>query len=508
MNSARSAFLDAHNSSWQPLAMVTHMLDVTLFGLDGGMHHLLNFLLHLANGVLLYAALVLMTGNRVPSALVALLFAIHPLHVEPVAWISSRKDVLSTTFLFLTFVAYARYAKAPTVGQMVGVCVLFALGLLSKPMVITLPFLLLLLDYWPLNRLKSPYDARNLVLEKIPLFVICALGIAATLYFQNVGGAIKSAEEYPLSTRIPASIWAYYQYIAHTFAPVELSILYPHPLGSLGALQVTLASLVLLVVSGIALATIRTRPYVFVGWCWFLGTLVPVIGIVQFGGHFMADRYTYISLIGLFVAIAWAVRDASLRNPDSAGSHAAIWGVIFAVLIVLTFIQVPVWKNSVTVFEEAVANTANNPLAHNNLGRAYQDANRAEEAIREFETALELLPGLYIARSNLALVKLEQGEYAAAEVDLKEALNYNDTDPRVWTNLGISYGARNLHAQAEDAFRQATQADPTYLPAKFNLALAQKMQGNTADARQTLQELLNTAPTYPGAQDQLNTLQN
>jgi hypothetical protein len=395
------AFTHAHAGNWHPLTTISHMLDCQLFGLKAGGHHFTNVLLHSIAVVLLFLVLRQMTDGLWQSAFVASLFAIHPLHVESVAWISERKDVLSALFFMLTLFAYVHYARAPSVRRYLAVAFVFALGLMSKPMLVTLPFVLLLLDYWPLNRIRSQTSADvrplTLVVEKIPLLALSAPSCAATLLAQPYGaGAI---DQLPFAWRLNNAAISYVAYIWQMFWPARLAAFYPHPNDQLPLWQVLLAIAFLIAVSLLAIHWRKERPYIFTGWFWYVGMLVPVIGLVQVGEQARADRYTYLPQIGLYVLIVWGITDLMapimMRNsgsrpvatglrPVTRGSRgvrtdgpqgrgykpfcAAIAAAIIIALSWRAFVQTSYWENSEMLWNHTLAITPDNDMAHNSLG--------------------------------------------------------------------------------------------------------------------------------------------
>src|SRR5580765_6765130 len=375
------AFANPYSATGGPLTWISHMLDVEMFGMDAGKHHATSLVLHLCNTVLLLALLWRMTGAFGPSAVAAVLFAIHPLHVESVAWVSERKDVLSTLFWLLTIRAYVSYVKRPAWPRYAAVVACFTLGLLSKPMVATLPFVLLLLDVWPLERInvrdifrrrttaaRSPGVTR-LVLEKVPLFVLSAISIGLTFEAQRQLGAIAAIDSLPIGSRVSNAIVSYVTYIGQAFWPVDLAAFYPHPL-VIPLAQTAGAALALAVITVFAMTAARDAPYVTVGWFWYVGTLVPVIGIVQLGSHAMADRFTYIPLVGLFVIAAWGGASLLQRAGASRATLTIAAVALVAACVVVSRAQVHHWENGVALWEHATQVTRNNARAHANLGVA------------------------------------------------------------------------------------------------------------------------------------------
>jgi tetratricopeptide (TPR) repeat protein len=452
------AFSTFHASNWMPLTWLSHMLDVQLFGLNPGRHHMTSLILHMANTLLLYLVLKAMTGALWRSFMVASLFALHPLHVEVVAWAAARRDVLSTFFWFLTMGAYYLYARKPNWKRYLPVAFSFALGLMVKPMLVTLPFVLLLLDYWPLERLaltagepgkRCPrVSRRNIVMEKIPLLAMTFMSSWITYAAQAKGGAVQSMESYPLLVRCVNAAAAYVQYIVKTIRPTGLAVLYPHPGAELLVWKGLGFGILLITISAMIIRQSKKFPYLPVGWLWYLGTLVPVIGIVQVGIQSLADRYTYIALTGIFIMVSWGFHDIFLRHKYRLIVSAAASGAVLISLAGLARTQVGYWENSVTLFEHAVEVTSNNFVAHNNLGNALSKSNRDQEAVEHYIESLRI-----------------KSDYDKA---------YN--------NLGIAFDKLGRTSQAIEAYNRAILINPDYAEARFNLGLAYIGSGDLKSA--------------------------
>jgi tetratricopeptide (TPR) repeat protein len=430
------AFTATRSNHWHPLTWLSLQRDVDLYSDAGGLRawgfHLTNLILHVGNVLLLYAALRWMTGYRMRSAIVAALFAVHPLHVESVAWVTERKDVLSTFFWLLTTLAYAGYARAPRWWRYPLVLGAFLLGLLAKPMLITLPFTLLLLDYWPLRRWPvgdrqvdergprfAPAGIGRLILEKIPLIAIAGASAAISLAARQLGGGIKSAEYLSFAERFGCAVNAAVMYIVKTFYPVGLAPFYPLPAGRWPLALSIAEAAVLVIVTTVALRQWRNRPYLLVGWLWYLGTLLPVSGLVQLGTYSYADRYTYVPAIGLFVAIVWLLSDLL---PRVAGARAAIAAAAIVVLALLSARQVRTWRDSISLWEHARAVTADNFIARTHLGLAYESGGRYDEAESQFDAAIAMRPDLAVAWDKLGIINYRQGKLEDAETRFREAL--------------------------------------------------------------------------------------
>jgi hypothetical protein len=398
------AFTTGHAGNWHPLTWLSHMLDCQLFGVNAGAHHLVNVLFHAANTLLLFGVLKRMTGARWRSALVAALFALHPLHVESVAWVAERKDVLSTCFWLLTLWAYVRYVQKPEIHYSTAALrpltswnywlalVFFVCGLMSKPMVVTLPLVLLLLDYWPLNRVagcKLPAASSDperstllaLVWEKVPFLALAGVSCGLTLWVQQRGGAVASVESLPLGLRTGNAVVAYVRYLGHAFWPGGLAVFYPYQAWSLPT--VVGAGVLLAGVTGVVVWRGRSERHLLVGWLWYLATLIPVIGLVQVGGQSLADRYTYVPLIGMFVLVAWGM-PRSLTQPRLGKlAMIAAASAVLCACAVLSWVQVHHWRDSETLFRYALKVTTGSAQAHNNLGVALAAQGKLAEAVAE-----------------------------------------------------------------------------------------------------------------------------
>jgi protein O-mannosyl-transferase len=453
INGLVGAFTHAHARNWHPLTTISHMLDCQLYGLNAGGHHFTNLLLHTIAVLLLFRVLRVTTKALWPSAFVAALFAIHPLHVESVAWVSERKDVLSAVFFMLTLAAYVRYGRAPSPGRYFIVALMFTLGLMSKPMLVTVPFVLLLFDYWPLRRfdnvplLKSSGGVvgwlnrrpNYLFLEKTPLLVLSGLSCLVTIRVQDPATGLL--EQLPFTWRLNNALLSYIEYVRQTFWPARLAVFYPHPNNALSIWQVTVATTFLLALSAIAILLRKKRPYVLAGWFWYIGMLVPVIGIVQIGEQGHADRYTYLPHIGLFLLIVWTAADFStawrLRR-------AYLWLVATTTIAVLSYgaaVQTSFWKNSEELWNRTLSVTSNNDFAHNNLGFLYLRRGELDKAISHFETALKIRSGSSQTRYNLgtALVQTNLANALAREGRPEEAVMHYEEAIKLRPDYGDAY---------------------------------------------------------------------
>ena len=426
------AFTHIHSMNWHPLTTISHMLDCQLYGLKAGWHHCTNVLLHSIAVMLLFVGLLQMTGAFWRSAFVAAVFAIHPLRVESVAWIAERKDVLSGVFFMLTLLAYLYYVRLPRTGRYLMVVFVFACGLMSKPMLVTLPFVLLLLDYWPLDRIRGQVSKR--VLEKIPLIALSAVSSIATLVAQK--GAVGYTEELPVLERFNNAVLSYVLYIWQMLSPVNLAVFYPHPENRLPLWQISSSFLLLICVTAVAIALRKKRPYLITGWLWYLGTLVPVIGLVQVGWQGRADRYTYLPQIGLYIAVTWALTDLTIswRHRRTILSAAAL--LTIGLLSWDAWVQTSYWRDSETLFKHALAVTTNNDVAENNLGIVFLQKGQLDEAISLLKSAVDLRPDNSPAHENLAKALLQKGQVADALVHYRKLLELQPDNMEVHNIVG------------------------------------------------------------------------
>jgi tetratricopeptide (TPR) repeat protein len=502
------AFAHTHALNWHPLTTLSHMLDCQLYGLKAGGHHLTNIILHTISVLLLFLMLKQITGALWQSAFVAALFAIHPLHVESVAWIAERKDVLSAVFFMLTLAAYARYARAPSTPRYLLVSLLFACGLMSKPMLVTLPFVLLLLDYWPLGRLggqKSEVGSRlrRLITEKIPLFALSALSCAATLLTQRQGPI--AIDQLPFLWRLNNTFVSYVIYIWQMLWPARLAVFYPHPNDRLSLVEITVAIAFLVGVSLLVIYLRRTKPYLVTGWFWYLGMLVPVLGLVQVGEQAHADRYTYLPQIGLYIMIAWTVGDLHLASRSRG--HRALVGVVAALVIVSlsgrATVQASYWKNSETLWNHTLAVTGENDVAHNNLGFLFLRRGELDKAISEFQAALDIRSrntethyslGAALIQNNLGNAFARKQLWDEAIDHLQEAVRLRPDYADAHFNLGSVFFQQGRIDRAIAQWQKALAIRPTDAEAHRNLASALRKQGNVKGAIAEYEQALNITP--------------
>lgn len=500
------AFGSGYAANWHPVTWISHMADVQLFGMDPQGHHLVNLVIHALNAGLLFLLLTGLTGARGRSLLVALLFAIHPLHVESVAWVAERKDLLSSCFGLLALLAYAGYARSGDRLRYALVLLFFALSLMSKPMLVTLPFLLLLLDYWPLGRLE-PGGARGfpgraslsrLVAEKLPLFALSALSSCVTLVVQSRGEAVHSLQLTSLSFRIGNALVSYLRYLGKALWPQDLSVLYPLP-KSIPPLQSVGSALLLLAVTcGVAIAS-RRRRYLAVGWLWFLGTLVPVIGLVQVGLQSGADRYTYLPLVGIFIMAAWGVADLAEEHPSLALPSRAAGCLAVLALGCAAWSYQRCWSDSKALFGHAIAATADNYYAHYLLGNALSREQSYREALNEYARARELGAPFADLLVNSGIVHAKLGEQEQAAADFSAALALKPRSPYVQYNLAVSLQKQGRLEEAVRHYREVLREDPYHVEGRYNLALALMSLKRCDEAAAQLSEAIRIRPELDGA---------
>ncbi len=498
------ALTSTEQANWHPLTWMSHALDVSFFRLNPAGHHFTSVLIHVVNAILLFLLLMWTTSRLGPSLFVAALFALHPINVESVAWIAERKNVLCTLFFFLTLSAYGWYAKKPDWKRYLAVAALFAAALASKPMVITLPFVLLLLDYWPLARVqgsddKSKTSWSRLVVEKMPLFLMSAASATITMHAQQSGGAVRGTTQFSMSVRIANAISAYAMYLWNMFWPMRLAPLYPHPGGSLPAWRI-LASVIVLATITALVWKFRTHRYLPVGWLFFLGTLVPVVGLVQVGEAAMADRYAYIPLIGIFVMIAFGIADLA---------HQKNWGLLPAipaavVLITLSFAthrQIGYWQSNEELWSHTLAVTSSNFVAEDNLGGALILEGREEDAHAHFEAAARINPKDPMSHSNLGTYDLTHNQMREAIAQYEAAAEMtSDTGllAQTYANLGAAYRALNEGESAQTNYNHSLRLNPNQYNAWLGLGLLAQKQGKLTEAVTDLSRSVELQPTAQG----------
>jgi len=522
--SIRWAFTTGYIANWHPVTWLSHIIDYQLFKGWAGGYHLINVLFHILNTLVLFYVLMRMTGAVWPSAFVAAIFALHPLHVESVAWIAERKDVLSTFFWLLTMLAYVRYVENPRLKWYLAAIVLFILGLMSKPMLVTLPFVLLLLDYWPLERKIS----RRLLIEKIPFFICSIASCVVTFLAQQSSSATVNLQALGLKIRVDNAIVSCFTYITKMIWPRRLAVFYPHPGGGLSITSVTVCGFLLVLISICFIFLARRHRFFAFGWLWYLGTLVPVIGLVQVGAQAMADRYTYMTLTGLFIIIAWSAKEFVPERWCRISALLAV--VILIACSVTTWRQLRYWKNTQTLFEHTLAVTENNYMtlsnyasyligvgrfdeaiersieslkiapnyadAHNNLGLALMNSGKASAAIEQFSLAVKYKPDFTPAYNSLAITLYKQGRNEEAIGYFKQVLKLEPNFAEARLNFGSALLQVGSTKQAIEQFRLAVKYKPDYQQAYFNLAIATETQGRPEEAVSYYKQALKIEPNY------------
>jgi len=488
----RWAFSTTQLANWHPVTWLSHMLDCQLFGLNARAHHGINLLLHVANALLLFLVLRSATRSFWRSGFVAALFALHPLHVESVAWVSERKDVLSTFFWLLAMASYLHYVRVRSIQAYFPVLLFLALGLMTKAMLVTLPFTLLLFDWWPLCRIKPAGSAAtsdltrekwsDLVREKAPLFVLSAISCAVTFWAQRSGGAVRSLEVWPLDARIANAAVSYVQYIAKLFWPVGLAIYYPHP-GHLPIWKVAFCASALVAISLFAWRAARREPALLVGWLWYLGTLIPVIGIVQIGSQAMADRYTYVPLIGLFIMLAWVIPARVTFGRSEKIAIAAAVVAALAGLSQLTWKQVRYWHDSASLFGHALEVTPENSLTRFTLALALGGEGRFAEAIANHEATLRIDPNHREARYEIGILLERMGKTEEAMRAYQEAIRVHPDHVRARNNLAALLARAGRLEEAAAQLREALRVDPDDSKIRENLGKIMEFQAQSKEWR-------------------------
>lgn len=490
------AFTTTSLANWHPLTWLSLQLDAQLFGTSPQVFHTTNIVLHVVNTLLLFLLFDRMTRSTWPSAFVAALFAVHPLHVESVAWVAERKDVLSAAFGLLACHAWfgwvgrggrARYALAVAA---------YAASLLAKPMLVSLPLLLLLFDVWPLDRAN---DLRRRIVEKVPLFVLAAALCVMTVLAQASGGATRSVTQYPLSGRAANAVVTYVTYLVKAVWPSGLAVYYPYPYGGTPAWQVAGSVAILGLVTAACVRSRARAPYLFVGWFWYLITLVPVIGLVKQGSQAMADRYTYLPLIGPFAMLAYGLSDLLGRAAFSTrrvarGAAAALACAALLTLSVLAWRQAGYWSDSVTLFTHALAVTTENAVAENSLAQAFFERGDIDRAMPHCEAAVRIAPGMADAQSNLVRGLLAQGRTEEAASRVREALALRPDDSRTHVNAGLIARLEGRNEDAMRSFREALRLDPTDQEAHLNLGAVLSTLGETEEAIVQFEEAARLRP--------------
>jgi len=503
--------------NWHPLTMWSHMADCQLFGLKPWGHHLTSVLLHALNTVLVFGLLRSLTGAFWRSALVAALFGLHPLHVESVAWVAERKDVLSTWFGLLSLIFYALYGREQVAAKnwddkargvpahrprdYMLALIFFALGLMSKPMLVTWPFVMLLLDYWPLERFK-PRGAWRLLREKIPFFALAAAVSVVTFLVQKRGGSVLAAEALPLGARGGNALISYCRYLAKLFWPTDLAVFYPNP-GYWPLERVLLAGGLIVGLSVLLFVQRRRYPFLLMGWLWFCGTLVPVIGLVQLGGQAMADRYAYIPSLGALVLAVWGVNELTKSWPYRVVALSVAGSMAVVLCLALTRQQLGHWKDSKALFRHALEVTENNYLAHLNLGSALEEKGQFDEAIREFQEAIRLKPGYVLAHNNLGVALVRKGQIDEGINHYHEAIRLKPDYALAHSDLGLALVAEGQIDAAIQEFQEAVRLQPDFAEAHNNLGMALDRKGQFDEAFREFREAIHLKTDFAEARSNL-----
>jgi protein O-mannosyl-transferase len=547
------AFTESHASNWHPITWLSHMLDCRLFGLNPGRHHIVSLLIHIINALLLFWILKDTTGAIWKSAVAACLFALHPLRVESVAWVAERKDVLSAMFWMLSTIAYIRYSRRPGAIRYVMVLVMFTLGLMSKPMLVTLPFVLLLMDYWPLERLQADAQAAGvnsktktkkqsplyLIAEKVPLFLLAAISSVITFIVQQKGGATDIFHRFSFASRLANAAISYIVYIQKMVWPSALAPFYPHPADKVSFAFAIAAAILILATSIFAVRFGKDFKYLPVGWFWYMGTLVPVIGLIQVGDQACADRYSYIPMIGLIIIVIWMVPQlvSKWRYKNEILCVSSL--VIVAALSMCTYIQQQYWRNSISLFEHAIKVTKDNYVAHfciadplrakgrlkdaiahdteclriqpdyyralNSMGLAMIETGEFDEAIKDLHMALKIKPDLYQAHTNLGIALSKKGRFDDAIAEYREALRNIDM-PRIHSNLAYVFVSQGKFDLAAKEYERALTIQPENYVAHNYLAVVLFRLGNIKEAIGHFNQALKINPDYTDARNSLQAI--
>jgi len=515
LQGVRWAWTDISTGYWHPLTWITLMGDYELYGLNPGGYHWTNLLLHITNSILLFVVLNLMTGSLWRSGFVAALFALHPLNVESVAWVAERKNVLSALFWMLTMLAYVYYVRRPSIGRYLIMFFLFVAGLMSKPMVVTLPFVLLLMDYWQLGRLRFAFKDKEthahegqaswrfLIVEKAPLFLAALAASIGTYWAGKQVGAIMSSDALTWSTRIANALSSYVLYMGKMFLPVNLAVYYPHP-GTWSLLSFIGNGSLLIAISLLIVWLGRRYAYLAFGWFWYLGILFPMIGIaVQPGTQAMADRYTYIPLIGLFILIAWAAHDLCARHIRLKYTPSFFVAAILTSLMALTWIQVQYWQDSVRLFKHTVAVTTNNHSTYYNLGNVYARQGRLQEALESYRQALRINSDYPDVYNSLGVILFRQGKTTEAIGQYAEALKRNPAYANAYFNMGVALAAQDRLEDALACYDQALKIKPKFTEAHNNMGIIMAQQRRLPEAIVHFRAALDINPWDQAAADNL-----
>jgi tetratricopeptide (TPR) repeat protein len=506
------ALTSIDGSNWHPVTWLSHMTDVQLYGLKPGGHHLTNVAIHILATLTLFLLLIRMSGALWQSLFVAALFALHPLHVESVAWVAERKDVLSAFFGFCTLLLYAEYVAKPKPALYLLTIFCFVLGLMSKPMLVTLPALMLLIDFWPLDRFRREdtrqqpdllKKAAGLIKEKIPFFFCSLLSCLITIHAQHEGGAVASLRALSLGFRIGNSLIAYLDYIVKIFWPQNLAVYYPFPL-VISTWQAIASLLILLLVSAASIRAAHKLPYFVVGWFWFLITLVPVIGLIQVGGQSMADRYSYIPAVGLFISATWGTAELTKTLPYRRHILGLLSAIIISISAALTWQQLGYWQDSISLYRHTLPIAASTTIKYN-LGAAFQAKGNFDAAIKEYEDVLRVAPDYKNASKNLGVAILAKGDPDAAILKLQLALRIDPNDSDVHYNLGLAFQVKGDPDSAISQYQAAIRLNPDNADAHHNLGLILAGKRDFKAAAAEFREVLRINPDDPDADKELKS---
>ena len=512
--SANLTNADANAEYWEPLTLVSRLADVQFYGLNAGAHHGTNMLLHLAAGLVLFGALRALLRSDISSGVIAALFLIHPLHVEPVAWLSARKDILNGLFFFATIWAYARYAARPGRRRYGLVCLMFLLANMAKPMAVSLPFVLLLLDFWPLGRLCRPLFNRaafRLVIEKVPLIVIAAVVAILAILDQQRLGAIGDNVLYPLPVRLGSAAIGYCAYLVQTFVPTNLAILYPHPGTDLNWSLAAASAACLLLITALCILNAKRRPWLLVGWFWFIIVLLPVSGVVQIGEMARADRYTYVSLVGIFLLCVqqfseWLARPIFRRGRWRTAGVTAFICLIFGALAIVSGKQTATWYDSISVFRHALAVTSDNYIAEVNLGSAYFAAGQKAEGRAHYNEAMRLHGPALEHHRRTAMEAERRDELPTAIHHYAKVLTVVPWDAEVRQRLGAVLLRNGDYAKALVQYNEALRYDRNAIPPRLGVARVLIAQQRFAEARGLLSAVLRLDTENEEAKALLRTM--
>jgi tetratricopeptide (TPR) repeat protein len=506
------AFTSVEAANWHPITWLSHMLDVELYGMNPQGHHLTSVIIHTVSSMFLLLFLFRYTGSLWKSSFVAFLFALHPLHVESVAWVAERKEVLSAFFWFLTIFLYSEYVVKKKFILYILAFSAFILGLMSKPMIVTLPIVMLLMDFWPFDRYRHEEQehgpnlfigrASALIKEKIPFFVCSLLTAVVTIYAQNKGDSIRKLNDIPFGLRIENALISYGKYIVKTLWPHDLAVLYP--LSSFIPLWQVIISLIALILLTLSAFWFRSRhPYLLVGWFWFIVTLLPVIGLIQVGNQSMADRYSYIPLIGLFIMASWGITDLAKNLKHRERVLTLLAGTVIITSAALTWQQLGYWRDNISLYRHTVQVTTGNYFIHNNLGLALASKGNLDEAVQEYVEALQMNPNYAYAHNNLGIAYVNKGNLDKAIQEYKDAIRINPYYVEAHNNLGIVLGNKGKLDGAIQEFQKAISTNPNCIDAHNNLGVVLANKGNLDQAVHEFKEALRINPNYMKAYNNL-----